>query len=200
MSIFWGIACTRTRHGGRWWKTAVFPTFSTRKMSRCGMWKTPGRFFPIWRGRKKYAGANCKKRRKTFDFLFYKRQSAHFSSQKLARITALHYGVYKQISVFLWKTRWKKWKTSWETGLLFHKNGGKPGGKSEKFSPEWNFDTLFGCEINHRPAAFCCNGGPFSPQGRAPRRSARFFLNGPCNHGTISSYKRETSKSGGMAA
>ena len=38
--------------------------------------------------------------------------------------------MYNPMLDFLWKTQWKKWKTLWETRLLFHKISGKPGGKS----------------------------------------------------------------------
>ena len=185
-------------NGGRRWKTAVFPAFSTRKSGVPVLWKTQDFFFPIWRGTESSAGTNCKKKRKSFDFLLYKRQSAHFSSQKLAWIAGLHYGLYKQNQISMWKTRWKKWKTSWETGPFFHKISGKPGGKSEKFSPEWKNTTLFCCEMGRSAAAFCCNSLSFSPPVCTPRRSACFFLNALSNHGTITSDKRETPTSGGM--
>ena len=175
-----------------------FPAFSTRKSGVSVLWKTQDFFFPIWRGTESSAGTNCKKKRKSFDFLLYKRQSAHFSSQKLAWIAGLHYGLYKQNQISMWKTRWKKWKTSWETGPFFHKISGKPGGKSEKFSPEWKNTTLFCCEMGRSAAAFCCNGLSFSPSVCTPRRSACFFLNALSNHGTITSDKREPSTSGGM--
>ena len=81
---------------------------------------------------------------------------------------------------------------------FFHKISGKPGGKSEKFSPEWKNITLFCCEMGRSAAAFCCNGLSFSPPVCTPRRSACFFLNALSNHGTITSDKRETSTSGGM--
>ena len=113
-------------NGGRRWKTAVFPAFSTRKSGVPVLWKTQDFFFPIWRGTESSAGTNCKKKRKSFDFLLYKRQSAHFSSQKLAWIAGLHYGLYKQNQISLWKTRWKKWKTSWETGPFFTKSVENP--------------------------------------------------------------------------
>jgi len=40
------------------------------------------------------------------------------------------YITYKNQSLHLWKTRWKKWKTPWETAPLFHKFSGKHRGKS----------------------------------------------------------------------
>ena len=65
-------------NGGRRWKTAVFPAFSTRKSGVPVLWKTQDFFFPIWRGTESSAGTNCKKKRKSFDFLLYKRQRPTF--------------------------------------------------------------------------------------------------------------------------
>lgn len=59
----------------------------------------------------------------------------------------IHYGLYRTFLHWMWKTMWKRWKTSLETALLFHKNGGKPGGKSEKFIPERIVHTIFGCRF-----------------------------------------------------
>ena len=61
-----------------------FPRFFHTKSGVPVLWKTQDFFFPIWRGTESSVGTNCKKKRKSFDFLLYKRQSAHFSSQKLA--------------------------------------------------------------------------------------------------------------------
>ena len=119
-------------NGGRRWKTAVFPAFSTRKSGVPVLWKTQDFFFPIWRGTESSAGTNCKKKRKSFDFLFYKRQNARIFAQNLPESCGLNYGVYRADALLLWKTQWKKWKTSWENRDFFHNSGGKPSGKSGK--------------------------------------------------------------------
>ena len=127
------------------WKTACFPAFSTRKNGSGPVLKTCDRFIPDWRKINHRSGTVCRIQRKSFDFLFYKRQNARIFAQNLPESCGLNYGVYRADALLLWKTRWKKWKTSWKTCPFLHKNGGKPGGKSEKFIPDRKLHTLSGC-------------------------------------------------------
>ena len=133
-----------------------------------GLWKTAARQIPVWKNAKPYAGANCKNKRKAFAFLFYKRQNAHIFTQKLPEYGGFHYAVYRLALHRMWKTRWKKWKTSLETAPLFHKNGGKPGGKSEKFMPERKLHTISGCHFGTENPHECCALPGFSTPRRLP--------------------------------
>ena len=127
------------------WKTACFPAFSTQKNGSGPVLKTCDRFIPDWRKINRRSGTVCRMQRKSFDFLFYKRQNARIFAQNLPESCGLNYGVYRADTLLLWKTRWKKWKTSWKTCPFLHKNGGKPGEKSEKFIPDRKLHTLSGC-------------------------------------------------------
>ena len=127
------------------WKTACFPAFSTQKNGSGPVLKTCDRFIPDWRKINRRSGTVCRMQRKSFDFLFYKRQNARIFAQNLPESCGLNYGVYRADALLLWKTQWKKWKTSWKTCPFLHKNGGKPGGKSEKFIPDRKLHTLSGC-------------------------------------------------------
>ena len=129
------------------WKTTVCVRFPHRVFLPGGLWKTARGKIPDWRKANPKAGVNCKNKRKTFDFLFYKRQNAHILAHKFPECGGIHYGLYRAFLHRMWKTMWKRWKTPLETALLFHKNGGKPGGKSEKFIPERIVHTIFGCRF-----------------------------------------------------
>ena len=150
------------------WKTACFPAFSTRKNGSGPVLKTCDRFIPDWRKINRRSGTVCRMQRKSFDFLFYKRQNACIFAQNLPESCGLNYGVYRADALLLWKTRWKKWKTAWKTSLFLHKNGGKPGGKSEKFIPERKLHTIFGCDFGPKNPHECCGFGPGAV--RFPRR------------------------------
>ena len=63
--------------------------------------------------------------RKSFDFLFYKRQNARIFAQNLPESCGLNYGVYRDDAPFVVKTRWKKWKTH-ETCPFLHKTVENP--------------------------------------------------------------------------
>ena len=144
------------------------------------VWKTWHAKIPVRKQIRLQAGANCKKQRKTFDFLFYKRQNADVLLHDFPAKGVLHYGVYRKSSFLLWKTRWKKWKTSWETALLFHKNGGKPGGKSEKFYPRGQTVTLFGCDFGSVSAILRCRPAAKTdvfPHGSFLERAAQSWYN-----------------------
>ena len=129
------------------WKTAIFPAFSTRKNGSSPVLKTWGRSIPDWRKINRRLETVCRMQKKSFDFLFYKRQNAHILAHKFPECGGIHYGLYRTFLHRMWKTMWKRWKTSLETAPLFHKNGGKPGGKSEKFIPERIVHTIFGCRF-----------------------------------------------------
>jgi len=71
-----------------------------------------------------------KKEKKTVRLSFGKKEKSLQDPPKTAENAAGEYFMYKKLSLKWLKTQWKKWKTPWETPLLFHKCGGKPGGKS----------------------------------------------------------------------
>jgi len=120
--------------------------FSTHRPGGLPVVENSDRDFSNLERAKARRGMHCKKQRKILDFLFYKRQSARIFPHVFPAKDRFLYGLYKRASFLWWKTRWKKWKTSLETPLLFHKNGGKPGGKSEKILRKGGFATLFGCD------------------------------------------------------
>ena len=189
------------------WKTACFPAFSTRKNGSGPVLKTCDRFIPDWRKINRRSGTVCRIQRKSFDFLFYKRQNARIFAQNLPESCGLNYGVYRADALLLWKTRWKKWKTSWKTCPFLHKNGGKPGGKSGK--PHGKLALFFTKTVEnpvekvkssfqtgnsiHFPVVLLCRkirltavflGGRCSG---FPHRG--IALNAPANHGTITAEK-----------
>ena len=129
------------------WKTTVCVRFPHRVFLPGGLWKTARGKIPDWRKINRRSGTVCRMQRKSFDFLFYKRQIAHIFAHKFPEYGGVHYGLYRAFLRQMWKTMWKRWKTSLETALLFHKNGGKPGGKSEKFIPERIVHTISGCRF-----------------------------------------------------
>lgn len=63
---------------------------------------------------------------------FGKKKKPPLFSPETPRKLEKQYTMYKLKTPELLKTRWKKWKTLWENPCLFHKSGGKPGGKSGK--------------------------------------------------------------------
>ena len=120
--------------------------FSTHRTGVLPVVENSDRDFSNLERAKAHRGMHCEKQRKILDFLFYKRQNARINPHVFPAKDRFLYGLYKRASFLWWKTRWKKWKTSLETPLLFHKNGGKPGGKSEKILRKGGFVTLFGCD------------------------------------------------------
>jgi hypothetical protein len=76
------------------WKTAVFPGFSTEYDAGHPGVENSARGFPDWRKQKACTQPLCKKQRKTFDFLFYKKQNAGFFAQKLPENRRIHYAGY----------------------------------------------------------------------------------------------------------
>ena len=154
--------------------------FHTEKRQRPGV-ENWGRSIPDWRKINHRPETVCRMQRKSFDFLFYKRQNACIFAQNLPESCGLNYGVYRADTLLLWKTRWKKWKTSWKTRPFLHKNGGKPGGKSEKFIPDRKLHTLSGCTfVPQDPLDGCILG---RKRSGFPHRG--IALNAPANHGTI---------------
>ena len=59
-------------NGGRRWKTAGFPAFSTRKSGVPVLWKTQDFFFPIWRGTESSAGTTVKRKENPSTFFYIK--------------------------------------------------------------------------------------------------------------------------------
>jgi hypothetical protein len=105
------------------WKTAIFPAFSTRKNGSGPVLKTWGPAIPDWRKINRRSGTVCRMQRKSFDFLFYKRQNACIFIQNFPESGCLNYGVYRADPFLLLKTQWKKWKTSRKTRPFLHKSG-----------------------------------------------------------------------------
>ena len=121
-----GGVCSRRTHEQQLfpvWKTAIFPAFSTRKNGGGPVLKTWGPAIPDWRKINRRSGTVCRMQRKSFDFLFYKRQNACIFVQNFPESGCLNYGVYRADSFLLLKTRWKKWKTSRKTRPFLHKSG-----------------------------------------------------------------------------
>jgi len=105
------------------WKTACFPAFSTQKNGSGPVLKTCDRFIPDWRKINRRSGTVCRMQRKSFDFLFYKRQNACIFIQNFPESGCLNYGAYRADPFLLLKTQWKKWKTSRKTRPFLHKSG-----------------------------------------------------------------------------
>ena len=105
------------------WKTAFFPAFSTQKNSSGPVLKTWGPAIPDWRKINRRSGTVCRMQRKSFDFLFYKRQNACIFIQNFPESGCLNYGAYRADPLLLLKTQWKKWKTSRKTRPFLHKSG-----------------------------------------------------------------------------
>ena len=95
--------------------------FHTEKRRRPGV-ENLGPAIPDWRKINRRSGTVCRMQRKSFDFLFYKRQNACIFIQNFPESGCLNYGVYRADSFLLLKTRWKKWKTSRKTRPFLHKN------------------------------------------------------------------------------
>ena len=70
------------------WKTACFPAFSTRKNGSGPVLKTCDRCIPDWRKINRRSGTVCRMQRKSFDFLFYKRQNARIFAQNYQKAAA----------------------------------------------------------------------------------------------------------------
>ena len=104
------------------WKTAIFPAFSTQKNGSGPVLKTWGPAIPDWRKINRRSGTVCRMQRKSFDFLFYKRQNACIFIQNFPESGCLNYGAYRADSFLLLKTQWKKWKTSRKTQPFLHKS------------------------------------------------------------------------------
>ena len=121
-----GGVCSRRAHEQQLfpvWKTAIFPAFSTRKNGSGPVLKTWDRSIPDWRKINRRSGTVCRIQRKSFDFLFYKRQNACIFIQNFPESGCLNYGAYRADPFLLLKTQWKKWKTSRKTRPFLHKSG-----------------------------------------------------------------------------
>ena len=120
-----GVSCGAPRERQLFpvWKTAIFPAFSTRKNGSGPVLKTWDRSIPDWRKINRRSGTVCRIQRKSFDFLFYKRQNACIFIQNFPESGCLNYGAYRADPFLLLKTQWKKWKTSRKTRPFLHKSG-----------------------------------------------------------------------------
>ena len=96
--------------------------FHTEKRQRPGV-ENLGPAIPDWRKINRRSGTVCRMQRKSFDFLFYKRQNACIFIQNFPESGCLNYGAYRADPFLLLKTQWKKWKTSWKTRPFLHKSG-----------------------------------------------------------------------------
>ena len=96
-----GVCSRRTREQQLFpvWKTACFPAFSTRKNGSGPVLKTCDRFIPDWRKINHRPETVCRMQRKSFDFLFYKRQNARIFAQNLPESCGLNYGAYRVCTV-----------------------------------------------------------------------------------------------------
>ena len=167
------------------WKTACFPAFSTQKNGSGPVLKTCGRFIPDWRKINHRSGTVCRMQRKSFDFLFYKRQNARIFAQNLPESCGLNYGVYRADALLLWKTRWKKWKTSWKTCPFLHKTVENPVEKVKSSFQTGNsihFPVVLLCRKIRLTAVFLGGRCGSFPHGG-------IALNAPANHGTITAEK-----------
>ena len=96
--------------------------FHTEKRQRPGV-ENLGPAIPDWRKINRRSGTVCRMQRKSFDFLFYKRQNACIFIQNFPESGCLNYGAYRADPFLLLKTQWKKWKTSRKTRPFLHKSG-----------------------------------------------------------------------------
>ena len=104
-------------------ENCIFPRlFHTEKRRRPGV-ENLRPAIPDWRKINRRSGTVCRMQRKSFDFLFYKRQNACIFIQNFPESGCLNYGVYRADPFLLLKTRWKKWKTSRKTRPFLHKSG-----------------------------------------------------------------------------
>ena len=104
-------------------ENCMFPRlFHTEKRQRPGV-EHLGPAIPDWRKINRRSGTVCRMQRKSFDFLFYKRQNACIFIQNFPESGCLNYGAYRADPFLLLKTPWKKWKTSRKTQPFLHKSG-----------------------------------------------------------------------------
>ena len=108
------------------WKTACFPAFSTQKNGSGPVLKTCDRFIPDWRKINRRSGTVCRMQRKSFDFLFYKRQNARIFAQNLPESCGLNYGVYRLMPFCCGKPSGKSGKPHGKLALFFTKTVENP--------------------------------------------------------------------------
>ena len=115
-------ATERVRPGKNSVENCNFPRlFHTEKRQRPGV-ENLGPAIPDWRKINRRSETVCRMQRKSFDFLFYKRQNACIFIQNFPESGCLNYGAYKADPFLLLKTQWKKWKTSRKTQPFLHKS------------------------------------------------------------------------------
>lgn len=124
------------------WKTRVFPRFSTHGFCRAAFVENSG--VKNSRGERRF----CPKREtpQKINFRprlsFQKKALRPLFSPDFPSFPVLEYIVYNPKLNFLWKTRWKKWKTLWETPLFFTKSVENPVEKVKKsFQMGYSSDT-----------------------------------------------------------
>ena len=104
-------------------ENCMFPClFHTEKRQRPGV-ENLRPAIPDWRKINRRSGTVCRMQRKSFDFLFYKRQNACIFIQNFPERGCLNYGAYMADHFFLLKTQGKKWKTSRKTRPFLQKSG-----------------------------------------------------------------------------
>ena len=117
-----GTSFARRRHFSGV-ENCIFPRlFHTEKRQRPGV-ENLGPAIPDWRKINCRSGTVCRMQRKSFDFLFYKRQNACIFIQNFPESGCLNYGAYRAEPFLLLKTQWKKWKTLRKTQPFLHKSG-----------------------------------------------------------------------------
>ena len=160
----WSTLCRRTAADGG--KPQFSPLFPHKKAAFpfCGKLRTS--FFQSGEGPNRQPERTVKRKENPSTFFYIKGKVPTFLPRNWHESPGCITACISKTRFPCGKPGGKKWKTSWETGPFFHKISGKPGGKSEKFSPEWKNTTLFCCEMGRSVAAFCCNGLSF------PRRCA----------------------------
>ena len=167
------------------WKTACFPAFSTQKNGSGPVLKTCGRFIPDWRKINRRSGTVCRMQRKSFDFLFYKRQNACIFIQNFPESGCLNYGAYRADPFCCGKPGGKSGKPHGKLALFFTKTVENPVEKVKSSFQTGNsihFPVVLLCRKIRLTAVFLggrCSGFPH--WGIA--------LNAPANHGTITAEK-----------
>ena len=110
------------------------------------MWKTLTGIFPIWRKPRPAGESTVKNKEKSSTFFFIKGKmhvlTPMFFQQKTGSFTGCISGQFFCGG----KLCGKSGKHRWKLPPLFHINGGKLGGKSEKIPHKGGFVTLFGCD------------------------------------------------------
>ena len=163
----------------------MFPRlFHTEKRQRPGV-ENLGPAIPDWRKINRRSGTVCRMQRKSFDFLFYKRQNACIFIQNFPESGCLNYGAYRADPFCCGKPGGKSGKHHGKPNLFFTKAVENPVEKVKSSFQTGNsihFPVVLLCRKIRLTAVFLggrCSGFPH--WGIA--------LNAPANHGTITAEK-----------